>query len=70
MVGMVLTSVIKPALPAMAAVAAVKQALIAFAVPQSLSLLYLPMAWGLSLAAAWLAAPLPGLKLRTLMRSA
>lgn len=68
--GWLWASVIKPALPALAAVVAVKQALNAFAVSESFALLYLPMAWGLSLAAAWAVAPLPGLTLRALVRSA
>jgi len=61
--------VLRPALPAMAAVVAIKQAVIALAIPAGFALLYLPLAWGLSQAAAWLVAPLPGFNPRALLRS-
>ncbi len=62
--------VVKPALPALAVVILVKQAVIGFAIPAGYAFLYLPLAWGLSQTAAWLVAPLPGIKLLMLLRSA
>jgi O-antigen/teichoic acid export membrane protein len=61
-------SVLKPALPALIAVVAMKQAVTGFAVPASFAILYLPMTWGLAQLAAWFIAPLPGIKLRTVLR--
>ena len=61
-------SVLKPALPALIAVVAMKQVVTGFAVPASFSILYLPMTWGLAQLAAWFIAPLPGIKLRTVLR--
>lgn len=60
--------VLKPALPALAAVIALKQAVAAMAIPPSYAFLYLPLAWGLSQASAWLLAPLPGFNPRALWR--
>lgn len=62
--------VLRPALPALAAVVVVKQAVTGFAIPANFAILYLPLAWGLSQMAAWLVAPLPGFRLRTLLRPA
>lgn len=61
--------VLKPALPALAAIAALKQAVVAMAVPPGHAFVYLPLAWGLGQAAAWLIAPLPGIDPRTLLRA-
>lgn len=52
-------SVLKPALPALMAAAAVKQVVTGFAIPASFAILYLPIAWGLAQMAAWIIAPLP-----------
>jgi len=62
-------SILKPALPALIAVVAVKQVVTGFAIPASFAILYLPIAWILSQFASWIFAPLPGVKLRTLLRS-
>ena len=62
-------SVLKPALPALIAAAAVKQVVTGFAIPASFAILYLPIAWGLAQMAAWIIAPLPGVKLATLLRA-
>lgn len=62
-------SVLKPALPALMAAAAVKQVVTGFAIPASFAILYLPIAWGLAQMAAWIIAPLPGVKLGTLLRA-
>ena len=62
-------SVLKPALPALIAAAAVKQVVTGFAIPASFAILYLPIAWGLAQMAAWIIAPLPGVKLGTLLRA-
>ena len=62
-------SVLKPALPALMAAAAVKQVVTGFAIPASFAILYLPIAWGLAQMAAWVIAPLPGVKLGTLLRA-
>jgi O-antigen/teichoic acid export membrane protein len=62
--------VLRPALPALVAVVVVKQAVTLAGLAVGFAVLYLPLAWGLSLLAAWLAAPLPGIRLRTLSRSA
>ena len=62
--------VVKPALPALAVVLTVKQAVAGFSVPAGFAVLYVPLVWMLSQAAAWLVAPLPGVRLRTLLRSA
>lgn len=61
--------VLKPALPALAAIAAIKYAVAVMALPHVYAPVYLPLAWGLGLAAAWLIAPLPGIGLRRLLRS-
>lgn len=63
-------SVLKPALPALMAAVAVKQVVTGFAIPASFAILYLPIAWSLSQMAAWIIAPLPGVKLGTLLRTA
>jgi O-antigen/teichoic acid export membrane protein len=62
-------SVIKPALPALAMTVIVKQVVTGFAIPASFAILYLPIAWGLAQMAAWIIAPLPGVKLGTLLRA-
>lgn len=62
-------SVLKPALPALIAAAAVKQVVTGFAIPASFAILYLPIAWSLAQMAAWIIAPLPGVKLGTLLRA-
>ncbi len=62
--------VLKPALPALAAVVAAKQVVVACAISADFALIYLPLAWGLSQLAAWLVAPLPGFRLRGFLRAA
>ena len=62
--------VLRPALPAFAAVMLVQQATVALAVPASFAILYLPLAWASSQSAAWLVAPLPGIRLRAMLRTA
>lgn len=60
--------VLKPALPALIVVGVIKLGVLALAIPSQFAWAYLPAAWGLSLAAAWVIAPLPGVRLRDLMR--
>jgi len=61
--------VARPGLAALAAGIAAKQLVLAFAPPDSLAPAYLLLAWALSQSVAWIAAPLPGVSLRALLRA-
>ena len=69
-IGWLWECVLRPAMPAFVSVVLVKQAVTLTGLQGSFVFLYLPLAWALSQLAAWLAAPLPGIRLRTLLHSA